>query len=200
MRLSIYFVNQLIMKKNILLATSILLLCFPLWIKSQTITIDSTFTSDGEIFPFSQLDSIYGVSLSGHITLNSDSSLVRVILFDENYDEYMVYEAYPLIVTSTDFDISNASDETTYLDEVFPYSLVIQMTDAEFELDDIIISMETLDNAEYIIDSLKIAVENVKIDNINAYNDENNVLWGAGETDIGLMKYADKKENIWRQI
>jgi len=33
--------------------------------KAQTIHIDSTFTADGEISPFSQDDTIYGLSISG---------------------------------------------------------------------------------------------------------------------------------------
>ncbi|MEA3477127.1 MAG: hypothetical protein U9R60_03040 [Bacteroidota bacterium] len=65
--------------------------------KSQTINIDSTFTADAEIYPFSPDDTITGLSIGGSIELNSDTSLVRVILVDEDYNEYMVYEAYPMI-------------------------------------------------------------------------------------------------------
>ena len=69
--------------------------------KAQTIQIGSTFTSDGEIFPFSPNDTIYGLSISGSVTLNSDTSLVRVVLTDIAGQEWMVYEAYPMIVTDT---------------------------------------------------------------------------------------------------
>ena len=74
---------------------------------AQTIQIDSTFTADGEIFPFGQVDTIYGLSISGSVQLLSDTSLVRVILTDSNGNEWMVYEAYPMIVGDTSFDIEN---------------------------------------------------------------------------------------------
>jgi hypothetical protein len=58
---------------------------------AQTILIDSSFTSDSEIFPFQQNDTIYGLSISGSVTLSSDTSLVRVILSDNAGHEWMVY-------------------------------------------------------------------------------------------------------------
>jgi len=51
----------------------------PIYSNAQAITIDSTFTSSGEIFPFNPTDTIYGLGLSGDIVLNSDTSLVRVM-------------------------------------------------------------------------------------------------------------------------
>lgn len=65
-------------------------MCYP--IKAQTIIIDSTFTQDGIIFPFNQNDTIYGLSISGSVELFSDTSLVRVILSDQNGNEWMVYD------------------------------------------------------------------------------------------------------------
>lgn len=107
--------NKLLHKKTkAVLPFLLLILCLPLSTTAQTINIDSTFTSGTEIYPFSQVDSIYGLNLTGHITLNSDTSLVRVILVDENFNKYMVYEAFPLITTKMDFDIEDACDETCY--------------------------------------------------------------------------------------
>jgi hypothetical protein len=105
--------------------------------KAQTIQIDSTFTSDGEIFPFSPNDTIYGLSISGSVSLHSDTSLVRVILTDIYGQEWMVYEAYPMIVTDTAFDIVEECDETCYLNCIIPYSIQIQLYNSSFELDTI---------------------------------------------------------------
>ena len=57
---------------------------------AQTIPIDSTFYTDGEIFPFSPNDTIYGLSISGHVTLQSDTSLVRVILTDDLQSDRLI--------------------------------------------------------------------------------------------------------------
>jgi len=65
--------------------------------QAQTIQIDSIFTSDGEIFPFGPNDTIYGLSISGSVTLSSNTSLVRVILTYNSGNEWMVFESYPLI-------------------------------------------------------------------------------------------------------
>jgi len=88
----------------------IVAMCYPA--KAQTIIIDSTFTEDGIIFPFSQNDTIYGISISGEVELFSDTSLVRVILSDQNGNEWMVYEAYSLILHCGFSTLTEAADET----------------------------------------------------------------------------------------
>jgi hypothetical protein len=71
------------------LAILIVAICclFSFKMTAQTIQIDSTFASDGEIFPFGPNDTIYGLSISGHVKLSSDTSLVRVILTDNSGNE-----------------------------------------------------------------------------------------------------------------
>jgi hypothetical protein len=103
--------------------------------KAQTIQIDSIFTSDGEIFPFSPNDTIYGLSISGSVALHSDTSLVRVILTDNSGNEWMVYEAYPMIVTDTAFETEEGCDETCYLEDFIPYSIQIQIINSRLLLD-----------------------------------------------------------------
>ncbi|MCD4747225.1 MAG: T9SS type A sorting domain-containing protein [Bacteroidales bacterium] len=181
--------------KTLFLKLSILILLTGLSFNAftQTINIDSTFYSDTEIYPFSGVDSIYGLSITGNITLNSDTSLVRVILVDENYNEYMVYEAYPLITTSMDFDVTNVCDETCCLAELNPYSIIIQIVGGSLFLNDLTLSYNYYADYETISDSLKTSIETVKVGNINTNNNNNNSLWGAGLTEIGTLWYSDKK-------
>ncbi|MCF8387574.1 MAG: hypothetical protein K9G47_06805, partial [Bacteroidales bacterium] len=183
------------MKKCLLIA-GIFLLGISLCVKSQSITIDSTFTSDGEIFPFSQVDSIYGLSLSGHVTLNSDTSLVRVILVDENYDEYMVYEAYPLIVTSMEFDITNVSDETKYMNDTDPYSIMVYLEDAELVLSAIIYQSGYTENTDSLQSDYKATIETTKVENINSYINSNNFTWGADTNSISTLSYSEKRNRF----
>ena len=109
--------------------------------KAQTIQIDSTFTADAELFPFSPNDTIYGLSISGSVALHSDTSLVRVILTDIYGHEWMVFEAYPMIVSNTAFDIDEECDETCYLELTIPFSLKILLTDADILLDSLILRL-----------------------------------------------------------
>jgi hypothetical protein len=97
---------------------------------AKTIQIDSTFTSSVEIFPFGQIDMISSISLVGDVTLNSDTSLVRVILEGRSGIHYMIFETYPLISENREFSVSNYCDETCFLDQIRPYSIMIQVIDA----------------------------------------------------------------------
>ena len=77
--------NALTFPQKILAIFIVVVSCYltpPL--QAQTIQIDSLFTTDGEIFPFGTNDTIFGLSISGHVTLSSDTSLVRVILTDNS--------------------------------------------------------------------------------------------------------------------
>ena len=136
------------MNKSIFLSASILLLNLSLCIKSQTITIDSTFTSDAEIFPFNQNGTINGLRISGSVTLNSDTSLVRVVFTDDLYDEYMIWEAYPLIVSQNSFSFENVYDETYCLNQLDPYSIRIEIINTSFTLESVYMMEEACNNAE----------------------------------------------------
>ena len=69
--------------------------------QSQFIIVDTTTTVDCEIFPFGAVDTIYGLSFSGSVVLNSDSSLVRLVYVDGENNEWLLMEAYPLITNDT---------------------------------------------------------------------------------------------------
>lgn len=141
--------KYLITRKTIAVFIALCLLVgFSLTTAAQTITINHTFTENDEIYPFSQVDSIYGLNIAGHITLNSDTSLVRMILVDENYNEYLIYEAYPLITSSMDFNISNACDETCYLNGITPTSLILYVNHASIYLQSITYTTLFIENAD----------------------------------------------------
>jgi hypothetical protein len=48
-------------------------------VKAQTITIDSTFTTNYEIFPFENIEQISDLTIEGDVELNNDTSLVIVM-------------------------------------------------------------------------------------------------------------------------
>ncbi len=162
--------------------------------KAQTIEIDSIFTFDGEIFPFSPNDTIYGLSISGSVTLLSDTSLVRVILTDDTGNEWMVYEAYPMIVTDTAFDIEEACDETCYLNGIKAYSIMIQLSNARLSLFSINMIEEEIENIELLIIENAHYQHDIKLNAINQYIDQNKMLWRAGANNISALTHFEKRK------
>lgn len=101
---------------------------------SQTIIIDSTFSSDAEIFPFSSIDTIYGLSISGSVVLLTDTSLVRVILSDDSGNEWMICEWYPYLSSEWQFDLTQFADETKYIIVLHPSSVKIHLVQASLSI------------------------------------------------------------------
>jgi hypothetical protein len=163
-------------------------------VSSQNIIIDSTFTSDGEIYPFSPNDTIYGLSVSGTIELYSDTSLVRVILVDEDYNEFMVYEAYPLIVTDTAFSIVEGCDETCFLDEIIPQSIIIHLSNASIKLDSITLSSQYQENLDLLQYQSKRIKDAEKIENMNEYIQNQGWNWYADSTYFVKQYYFQKRD------
>jgi hypothetical protein len=182
--------------KTLALKLSILILITGLSFNafSQTINIDSTFYSDTEIYPFSQVDSIYSLNMSGYITLNSDTSLIRIILTDTFGNEFMIYEAYPLITTSMNFEISEVCDETCYLNGITPYSLIIHLNDASITLQSIIYSTSFVDNADSLRYQEKLIGDSIKVQIMNNNIVSLGMKWIACVNEITKLSYSEKKE------
>ena len=84
----------------------------------QNTNIEYTSTSE---FPLNDMPAIYGLSISGHSQLNSDTSLVRVLLVDNQGKSYLVYEDFYL--TASNMAFQDMAFETAYLDSVTPDKL-----------------------------------------------------------------------------
>jgi len=158
----------------------------------KRIEINRQFTLPGLIEPFTDPDPISGLVISGDITLNADSSLVRVILVDDQYNEYLVYEIYPLIADSRNFLINEIGEETTILNNVVPSGIRIEMIDATFHLTEMVTS-RAVPFARAMDSKLQQEQSNAKILKINRNLEERNIPWIAGETSISQLSYQEKK-------
>lgn len=170
-----------------------LLLCLIMTTTAQTIQIDSTFNTDGEIFPFGSTGEVYGLYLSGSITLNSDTSMVRIILVDSSFNEYMVYEAYQYICPSSPFDTTNVCDETCYSNGFTPYSILIQIYDATIQIDSLFLSNNQAQNPTELQTQEKQNIELQKVVDINKDIANYNMLWYADTNAISQLTYQKKK-------
>lgn len=177
---------------------------------SQAIQIDLTFTNDTVIYPFEGIDKISELSMEGYITLNHDTSLVRVIFQDESGIQYMVFEAYPLISYGKSWAIKHHCDETCALDQVLANSLIVQVIDAEISIDSLNYSIDTKTSpiqqqfeAKRLEDAEKIQAMNEKIplygmnwtagdnETISKYYNQKRQMWGDGYNLCGFDYYAD---------
>ena len=163
----------------------------------KKVKIDKTFFQDEEICPFSQTEIIYGLSLSGSMQLNGDTSLIRVILVDNDFNEYLVYEAYPLIVTNNSFSVTNVCEETCLLESIIPYSLKIEVIDASIHIDELSFSDSPIRGIREIAKLQKQIKETqnaVKIKEINNQIKKKGLKWIAGETSVSRLFYEEKKK------
>ncbi len=109
---------------------------------SQDIEFDLTFTGDTVLYPFENIETISELTLDGNVEFFSDTSLVRLILEDENGYQYMIFETYPLISTGSIVSADKYYDETCALNECNPYSLIVQVIEADFILKDLYYDLE----------------------------------------------------------
>ena len=100
----------------------------------QRIAIDTTINDNTRLEPFTSQMTISGLTFSGEIALYSDSSLVRLILMDNNYNEYLIYEAYPVLSGLRQFSVEEAGEETSLLNNITASQITIELFDASIYL------------------------------------------------------------------
>lgn len=159
----------------------------------QSISIDTTITADCEFDPFDSLGAIYGLKVSGSVTLSSDTSLIRIVLYDSLFNEYLIYESYPLIAESATFSFYDECDETCFLNGVNPYSIEVQLINATLDLTSVSIEPNFVASADSLQLSAKMGVELAKVSTINNYIDQNEMLWFADTNSLSKLFYKDKK-------
>ena len=161
----------------------------------QNTNIEYTSTSE---FPLNDMPAIYGLSISGHSQLNSDTSLVRVLLVDNQGKSYLVYEDFYL--TASNMAFQDMAFETAYLDSVTPEKLKIIIRDATLYLNDVSYHYEDESltrnsglNRTVLAKTQQQTQEEYMIDRWNEYIEANDGLWFAGKTALSGLSYESKK-------
>jgi hypothetical protein len=159
---------------------------------SLRISLDTIIHDNTHLFPFHTENTISGLALSGEITLHSNTSLVRIVLMDKNYDEYLIFETYPMLAGSRQFSVDRAGEETFLLKNISPYRVTFELINASIYLKEIIISEEDKYKAESRNDWL-LQQSLHKIERINQNIHDLGQKWMAGETSISKLSYQEKK-------
>ena len=161
----------------------------------QIIEVNQNFNSTTEISPFGDdFQKVYGLALSGNVTLQNDDSYVRVTLIDERYEEHLVYESYSLIVPELVASFDQFCEETALLDGVRPGSLYIEIKDAAFTVNSISYSSQAIgQNIAMLKRQKKQAQMEEKIQYLNQNLKLKGKNWVAGMTSVAEMNYAERK-------
>jgi len=155
------------------------------------IDVDTTINDNTLIEPFGSAMTISGLAFSGEIGLHSDSSLVRMILMDDSYNEYLVYEAYPILSGSGQISVIESGEESLFLDNIIPVRVSIELVDASVFLKEFIISQEETYQAT-TKGALLLQQSQNKINRINQNLQNLGQTWVAGETSISKLSYQEK--------
>ncbi len=155
-----------------------------------------------EVYPFSG-QSVIGLGITGFVQFNSERSMVRVVMVDDQLHEYLVYEMYPLLASAYVLPIRDACQETCLLPPTAPASLKVELVDASLEIQTIVInqlmapqrtrgalSADTVQQLE----NMKKAQATEIISVLNRQIQAKGLSWRAGETAISRLSYAEKKK------
>lgn len=147
---------------------------------------------------------VCNLSISGSVSLPSDTSLVRVVLEDTEGGSWLVFEATQMLTNRTTVSFTDYGEETTHLCGVTPRMLKVYVRDAALTLANV-----TVDTCKVGVtyaplspnahDLLRTRQVQVKADSINAYNRKNGILWRAGVTSLAKSSFAERQSAMLQE-
>ena len=163
----------------------------------NTITINQTYSSYTEITPFNEINNASSITMSGNVVLNSDTSLVRIVMIDDIGEEYMLFESYSMIVDSNEYSFNNYTEETKYLHNIKPQSLKIYVKDASVHILSLYINTDaittTLEQTENLRYNYYKSINKQKVANLNSQISKRGMRWTTSETEWGNLYFKDKR-------
>jgi hypothetical protein len=167
--------------------------------RAQTIILNQEFEKDTIIQLFSQIDKAFSFKISGTSILKSDTSLVRVVLEDIDGNRILIYETYNLISLDDTIKVLNGCDESCYLKETNPSKLYIDVINATFRFDSLMLTTFKFDNPDSLQSDLNYFNDSVKISTINKNIVIYDKYWRAGRTSFSDWSYQQKEEFFGRK-
>jgi len=165
--------------------------------KPTTVQISKAYSADADLSPFgSKAVPVYGLALTADVTFTSDKGVVRVIMLDENYQEYLVTESYPLLDQSGQVSLDAIGEETSGLAGIKPLLLRVEVKDASVNIR----SLTYTTSPEPGVDltkakkDKKVAQNAYKIKKLNQGLSAAGATWKAGATSVSELSYADRKK------
>lgn len=163
----------------------------------KTIPVGQTFTSSTEILPFSEnMPNIYGMAIDAEVVLLSNKSIARVVLIDQNFNEHLIYEIFPLLSSNLSLSVDDICEETNIVEGIKPYSLYIELEGASINLKEITYATGVKQGFE--IQQAKIETRLAQVQEkakmINSNLQKKGLKWRAGATEVAQMTYQERKK------
>jgi hypothetical protein len=158
---------------------------------TDTIPVGQTFTSDTTIYPFAD-QSIYGIAASGNVQFNSYTAYVRILITDNNGDQFIIFESYPMIDTAWNFNFNTKCDETCFLNNYQATSINFHVLDATVTLNNLEYTEAPVEGAYQLQYNAKLTNDLDKIDRVNAFLESKQMLWRAGVTEYSNLYYNER--------
>lgn len=173
----------------------LLLMSFAL--SAQTINMNTTYTSSTSITPFGSINSISSLNITGSATLLNDTGIVRLILVDNNLNEYLLYEGHVFSMTGSTMSFSAYTDETQYLNNIKPSSILIIAKNASVTINTIQYVTTVTTNTLLQTQTLTAAFYKTKIDariaTMNTRLAQLGYTWTATSTGSSYLTYSSKR-------
>lgn len=171
------------------------LVCLQLSAQITTYNINRNINCTDTIQPFATNANCYGISIDGVGQLLSDTAFIRVVLVDNNDDEWLVYERNSLYATEEDTQFQGAAFETAALDNINPKSLIVTLCDASFYLASITNNRTVMSRHDVLAvsDSIFLAKNLQIVDRINAKLSDYKKAWRADTTFLSNLRYQERK-------
>lgn len=99
-----------------------------------TYNINRSINCSDTIQPFGFNANSYGISIDGEGQLFSDTAFIRVVLVDNNGNEWLVYERNSLFATEENNQFQDAAFETAALNNIALSSIIVTLCDASLYL------------------------------------------------------------------
>jgi hypothetical protein len=158
---------------------------------AETIHVNQSFAQNGQFDPFQTSSPIYSCKLNGTVTLNGDKSLIRVILVTTSGEELLIYEVFPAIYETS--ALNNVYYETCYLNGTIPDYIKVITLESSIIVSSIFVERSPIQNALQLQEAVKESIEISRVDLINDYIVDNNLIWYAGTNPNLQLSYEQKR-------
>ena len=181
------------MKTKLLITVCLLFYVSIFSFSQRVININNTFTSD-TVLPISDtIPDFYAFRIKCTSTLNTDTSLVRVVLKNNYTNEYLIYENIKIIDNEDFADVDHYGEETYYLPRTNGDSVIIQIINASISIDKF--EYYTTPFNDYVnLSKLHLdSISSFKVSEIKNKIKDWQMLWFAGKTPYSYLTYEQKK-------
>ena len=171
------------------------LICLQLSAQITTYNISRSINCTDTIQPFTTNANSYGISIDGEGQFLSDTAFIRVVLVDNNGNEWLIYERNSLFATEENAQFQGAAFETTALYNINPKSIIVTLCDASFYLASITNNRTVTSRNDVLTasDSVFLSKNLQIVDRINAKLTAHKKAWRADTTFLSNLRYRDKK-------